>query len=86
MHGNPPFLAIFGAASVGQPAREAMVDLPPRVFELMDRVLRQGRSLATTIQTPAGPRRLNDVARREPEGEEPNGVTTSLRPIPEPEG
>ena len=37
MHGNPAFLAAYGQASVGMPAREAMTELPRAAFELMDR-------------------------------------------------
>jgi hypothetical protein len=79
MHGNPPFLAAFGESALGLPAREAMVGLPSEAFDLMDRVLRSGRSLATTIDTPGGRRRLIVVPRREPEIDEPYGVTTYLR-------
>jgi hypothetical protein len=79
MHGNPPFLATFGAAGVGQPAREAMVGLPSVAFDVMDQVLRSGRALATTIETRGGRQRLVVVPRRDPEVEEPYGVTTYLR-------
>lgn len=82
MHGNPPFLELFGATSVGVPAREAMADLPGAAFELMDRVYREGRPLARRIATPLGTRRLVVVPRRDPETGETYGVATHLR-VPE---
>lgn len=85
MYGNPPFLDLFGAASVGVPAREAMAELPGPAFDLMDRVFREGRPLARRITTPAGVRRLVVVPRRDPENGETYGVATHLR-IPQPRG
>jgi hypothetical protein len=79
-YGNPAFLAAFGPASVGQPAREAMTSLPRAGFELMDRVLREGRPLARRVATSAGERRLVVVPRKDPETGETYGVTTHLRP------
>ena len=79
MHGNAAFLAAYGRSSLGQPAREAMTDLPRAAFELMDRVLREGRPLARRIATPAGDRRLVVVPRRDPETGETYGVTSHLR-------
>jgi len=80
MHGNPAFLEMFGAQSVGVPAREAMADLPAEAFELMDRVYREGRALARQISTPSGAGRLVVVPRRDPENGEAYGVATHLRP------
>jgi len=80
MHGNPPFLAMFGDAAVGQPAREAMLALPAKAFELMDLVLSTGKPAAAEIRTPAGRRRLVVAARIDPETAETYGVTTHLRP------
>ena len=79
MHGNPAFVARFGATAIGQPAREAMTELPRAAFELMDRVLREGRPLARRITTSSGDRRLVVVPRRDPETGEVYGVTTHLR-------
>ncbi len=76
---NPPFLALFGEGLVGLPAREAMTGLGPGGFELMDRVLREGRPLARRVATPAGPLRLVVVPRRDIETGETYGVTTHLR-------
>jgi hypothetical protein len=80
MHGNPPFIAMFGAGAIGQPAREAMLDLPSKAFELMDLVLDTGKPAAAEIRTAAGRRRLVVAARVDPETGETYGVTTHLRP------
>jgi hypothetical protein len=81
VHGNPAFVAAFGADAIGQPAREALVGLPPKAFELMDLVLRTGRPGACRVTTETGPRRLVVAPRRDPETDETYGVTTHLRPI-----
>jgi hypothetical protein len=81
MHGNPAFVAAYGASSLGQPAREAMTDLPRAAFELMDRVLRDGRPLARRVETAGGPRRLVVVPRKDPETGETYGVTTHIRVV-----
>jgi len=80
VHGNPAFLELFGAGSVGVPAREAMAELPAAAFELMDRVYREGRPLARQILLPSGARRLVVVPRRDPEDGDTYGVATHLRP------
>ena len=51
MYANPEFQAEFGSACLGQPAREVMVSLPPRAFEVMDLVLEglPSRTKATSI-------------------------------------
>ncbi|MGO9177869.1 MAG: hypothetical protein ACLQBX_11855 [Candidatus Limnocylindrales bacterium] len=77
VYATPAFLAAFGSTCLGLPAREALPDLPPRTFALMDRVLREGRPLARHIETPHGQRRLIVVPRRDPDGET-YGVTTHL--------
>jgi hypothetical protein len=83
VHGNAAFLDAFGPASVGQPAREALVDLPSVAFDLMDEVYRTGRPLARQIRTPFGERRLVVAPRRDPETGETYGVTSHLaRPRP----
>ena len=66
---------------VGQPAREALLDLPPAAFELMDLVYRTGKPLAVRIETPAGERRLIVAPRVDPETGETYGVKTHLRPV-----
>ncbi len=81
VHGNRAFIEAFGQGCIGQPAREALLDLPPAAFELMDLVYRGGKPLACRIITPAGERRLVVAARRDPETGETYGVSTHLRPV-----
>jgi hypothetical protein len=79
MHGNPAFIAAYGATCLGMPAREAMTELPRAAFDLMDRVYREGRPLARRLALPAGEHRLVVVPRMDPETGETYGVTTHLR-------
>jgi hypothetical protein len=81
VHGNRAFIEAFGKGCLGQPAREALVDLPPAAFELMDLVYQGGKPLACRIMTAHGERRLVVAARRDPETGETYGVTTHLRPL-----
>lgn len=81
VHGNAAFIAAFGRSCVGQPAREALLDLPPAAFELMDLVYRRGAALACRIETAAGERRLVVAARNDPETGETYGVVSHLRPV-----
>lgn len=81
VHGNRAFIEAFGQGCIGQPAREALLDLPPAAFELMDLVYRGGKPLACRITTSGGERRLVVAARRDPETGETYGVTTHLRPV-----
>ena len=76
---NPPFLALFGDGVVGLPAREAMTGLGRSGFELMDRVLHEGRPLARRVATPSGELRLVVVPRRDVETGETYGVATHLK-------
>ena len=81
MHGNPAFIDAFGAQVVGQPAREALIGLPPKAFELMDLVFSTGKPGACRVTTagrsaPAGRR---PAAR--PGDRRDYGVTTHLRPV-----
>jgi hypothetical protein len=84
VHANPPFVDEFGVGVLGQPAREVMLGLPPKAFELMDLVFTTGKPGACRIETTAGPRRLVVAARRDPETGETYGVTTHLRPFDAP--
>ena len=81
MHGNAEFKAAYGAACLGQPARESMLDLPRPGFEVMDRVLTEGRALATRVRMPGGDRRLVVAPRKDPETGETYGVIVHLRPV-----
>ncbi len=80
VHGNAAFIEAFGPSTVGQPAREAMLELPAKAFELMDLVYSTGKPGACNLATTAGPRRLVVAPRRDPESGETYGVTTHLRP------
>lgn len=84
VHGNAAFMAAFGPGCVGQPAREALLDLPPAAFELMDMVYRIGKPLACRIDTPTGERRLVVAPRLDAQTGEPYGVTSHLRPVTPP--
>jgi hypothetical protein len=84
MHGNNAFKAVYGAASLGQPAREVMMDMPRPGFELMDRVLADGRALAMRVRLPGGDRRLVVAPRKDPETGDTYGVIVHLRPIQAP--
>ena len=66
VHANPPFVEVFGAGVLGQPAREALLGLPPKAFELMDLVLSTGKPGACRIDTADGPRRLVVAPRKDP--------------------
>jgi hypothetical protein len=81
VHGNAAFMEAFGPNTLGQPAREALVGLPAKAFELMDLVLATGKAGACRLDTRLGPRRLVVAPRRDPETGEVYGVTTHLRPI-----
>ena len=79
VHGNPAFLAEFGRAAIGLPAREVMLGLPPETFALLDAVLAQGRPLARWIRRDDGEWRLTAMPRLDPETQEPYGVAFHLR-------
>jgi hypothetical protein len=81
MHGNAAFIAAFGQGVIGQPAREALLGLPHKAFELMDLVYATGKPGACQVKTADGPRRLVVAPRRDPETGEIYGVTTHLRPV-----
>jgi len=81
VHANPAFVAAFGREAIGQPAREALIGLPPKAFELMDLVFRTGKPGACRVTTTLGPRRLVVAPRQDPETDETYGVTTHLRRI-----
>jgi hypothetical protein len=79
MHGNPAFIASFGAAAVGTPAREVLVELPTVAFEVMDAVLSGGKPLATWLPWAGEDWRLTVAPRVDPETDETYGVTFHLR-------
>ena len=79
VHGNSAFIEAFGPDAIGQPAREAMVSLPPKAFALMDLVFSSGKAGACQVATDGGSRRFVVAPRRDPETGEVYGVTTHLR-------
>ena len=78
VHGNAAFVAEFGAGKVGLPAREALLDVPAAVFEVVDRVLAAGRPLACWLEISGERRRLTVAPRRDPETSEIYGVAIRL--------
>ena len=43
VHGNAAFIEVFGPVDRRPAGREAMLDLPPKAFELMDLVFSTGK-------------------------------------------
>jgi hypothetical protein len=78
VHGNPAFVAEFGPTAVGLPAREALVELPSRLFEVVDLVLTGGRPLACWLEVAGRPRRLTASPRVDPETGDVYGVAIRL--------
>jgi hypothetical protein len=78
VYGNPAFVAAFGAAAVGMPAREGILDLPPRAFAMLDAVLMRGKPLASWIRMGGADWRLTVAPRVDPMGEV-YGVSFHLR-------
>lgn len=77
MHANPAFIAEFGACT-GMPAEEALVGLPRRVFEVVDRAFEIGRPVATWVTIAGARRRLTVAPRTDPETGEIYGVAIRL--------
>jgi len=78
MYANPAFQAEFGERCLGQPAREVMLALPPEAFEVMDRVLRDGRPLARRVRIAGALRRIVVAPRSDPESGEVYGVVSHI--------
>ena len=66
VHGNPALRAAFGDVSIGLPAREGILGLPPEAFALLDAVYGQGRPLARWIQRGDAEWRLTAAPRKDP--------------------
>jgi hypothetical protein len=79
VHGNAAFVAEYGEASIGLPAREVMVGLPGETFSLLDAVLHRGRPLARWIRRDDEDWRLTAMPRLDPETNLPYGVAFHLR-------
>lgn len=67
VHGNAAFVAEFGERALGLPAREALLDVPPAFFDVVDRVRDEGRPLACWLAIAGKRRRLTVAPRRDPE-------------------
>lgn len=87
VHANAAFIAEFGDPDeaapdrilpIGVPAAEALVDVPPVVLDVVDRVLASGRPLATWIEVRGTRRRLTVAPRSDPETGEVYGVALRL--------
>jgi hypothetical protein len=79
VYGNPAFIAIYGAAAVGLPARESLLDLSSGAFVLLDAVLTRGKPLARWIQIGGEDWRLTVAPRWDPGTGETYGVAFHLR-------
>jgi hypothetical protein len=79
VYGNPAFHAQFGSRSLGLPARETLIDLPPAAFELLDAVYARGRPFARWIERGHEVWRMTAIPRRDPSTEEVYGVAFHLR-------
>jgi hypothetical protein len=80
VYGNQPFVAAFGEAVVGLPAREALVDFPRMAFELMSLVFETGRPLASWIEIRGTRTRLIAAPRRDIETDDVYGIAIRLVP------
>jgi hypothetical protein len=78
VHGNQAFVAAFGRDAVGLPAREALVGVPGRLFEVVDRVLATGRPLACWLEIAGEWHRLTVVPHRDIETGEVYGAALRL--------
>jgi hypothetical protein len=79
IHGNPAFLRVFGERSVGLPARECMLGLPPEAFALLDAVIGLGRPAARWVELDGETWRMTVVPRADPGTTEPYGLAFHLR-------
>ena len=78
-YGNPAFVATFGPAAVGMPARESLVELPAGAFALLDAVLACGKPLARWIRFAGADWRMTVTPRVDPGNGEVYGVVFHLR-------
>src|SRR5664280_2051435 len=79
VYGNPAFVATFGSAAVGMPARESLVELPAGAFALLDAVLTCGKPLARWIRFAGAEWRMTVTPRVDPGNGEVYGVVFHLR-------
>jgi len=78
VHGNPAFIAEFGAGLLGMPASEALPDWPHRVFEVVDRAFEGGKPVAAWVTIGGARRRLTVAPRTDVETGEIYGVALRL--------
>jgi hypothetical protein len=78
-YGNPAFVAAFGPACLGLPARECLVALPADAFELLDTVLAQGRPYSRWIRIGGAEWRMTAAPRVDIGTGETYGVAFRLR-------
>ena len=79
VHGNPAFVAAFGAAAIGVPAREGILSLPPAALAVLDAVFTRGRPAARWIRWSGADWRLTVAPRLDVETGEVYGVSLHLR-------
>jgi hypothetical protein len=79
VHGNPGLRAAFGDVSIGLPAREGILGLPPEAFALLDAVYARGTPLARWIRRDDEDWRMTAAPRRDPDSGEVYGVAFHLR-------
>jgi hypothetical protein len=79
VYGNAALRAAFGDVSIGLPAREGILGLPPEAFALLDAVYARGTPLARWIQRGDEEWRMTAAPRRDPETDEVYGVAFHLR-------
>ncbi len=80
VHGNAPFVAAFGRETIGLPAAEALLDLPPAAFAVLDLVFDQGHARACRLTVRGDPWRMTVAPRRDVETGEVYGVAVRLAP------
>ena len=78
VYANSAFVAEFGALPIGIPASEALLDLPPIVLDVVERVVAEGRPLACWVQVSGRRRRLTVAPRADVETGEVYGVALRL--------
>jgi len=85
VYGNPAFVAAFGGQTIGMPAREGLIDLPPIAFAVLDAVLVRGRPAACWVRFRGEDWRMTVAPRVELGTGEVYGVQFHMRPrSPEP--
>jgi hypothetical protein len=78
-YGNPAFIATFGLACLGLPAREGLVALPADAFALLDTVLARGRPYSRWIKVGGAEWRMTAAPRVDIGTGETYGVAFHLR-------